>query len=222
MANTRYTGLDGKIQKMTKGTAVVGDGSTPLPAGLYETKIVLDTASGLPTGTKAGFWFKADAISATTPAVGEEVYPIVLTDWCFVQDASVAIAKAEIDQTGPCDDVNVTAIGRADVTGSFNGIFTDAEGWLEVQGRGVNLNVQDADLSAVTISEISNEEIILVIDKNKKSRGAYEDVKLVIPATLLNINNDSNTDGTANQTFSADFKTAASDTKYQEFIVKKA
>lgn len=213
MATKRVKDLDGKLVQGTLGTVIDGDSSTPLAAGFYIAKVVLDTGSGLPTNQQAGYGFYASTASATTPATGESVIPIAFTDLCFTQNATIEFAKDEIEQTTLCDDVKVYSVGRSDVTGSFDGITTigDAtdEGTKAITKQFIDTVTQEANLGTVEITQISNDSIYLQLEVNKESTNGENTAFYFFPAVLTSYSAGV-TQGD-NQTLNSGFRIAADD-----------
>ncbi len=125
----RFTGDDGFGKDAAWGAEIIGDASAALAAGSY---VVLTTAasSTLPsntTGTEIGagdVLIVDDAVTSTiTPAVGDTLVTLALTDRCDLSSWSMEFSKEEIDVTVLCDAIKKYRTGKADMAGTQNGIF---------------------------------------------------------------------------------------------------
>lgn len=132
----KLVGDDGFLQLATFGTEIPGDGATPLPVGTYLiTKVAGTSAFPAPAlgGSAAA---EGDIITivtgdSVTPAVDDDVVTLTLADKCDVSDWTMEFSKEEIEVTTLCDAVKKYRAGKADMTGTFNGVFltgtTDGE-----------------------------------------------------------------------------------------------
>ena len=125
MANRRFIDTDGKLATIAFGAEITGDGSTALTQGDKYLVTAIDSGtSGLPTGAKVKYIIEAGA--STVPATGDKVKPLVVTDACDVQGASVEFTKDELETTTICDTTKTYRAGRADASGSIQAVTT---GW---------------------------------------------------------------------------------------------
>jgi hypothetical protein len=163
----KFTGDDGFIKKAAFSTEIIGDGSTPLPVpGVY---LITDVA-GVSTFPAPALGGDAAAIGdilvlktgdSVTPAVGDDVVTLVLTDQCDISSWTMEFTKEEIEVTTLCDDVKKYRAGKADMSGSMNGIFSagisDAtDGQLR---QFIRIAKQDGDAS---FDSFSQQESILL------------------------------------------------------------
>ena len=125
---TRFVGDDGFVQKATFGAEILGDGVTPLPVGSYLVIKVAGT-SGFPSTGLGG-----DAISAgdiltvesgitITPNTDDNVVTLTLSDLCDLSSWAMEFTKEEIEVTTLCDNVKIYRNGKADMSGTVNGLF---------------------------------------------------------------------------------------------------
>lgn len=127
---TRFTGDDGFLKRATFGSEIAGDASTPLTApGVYMITAVAGT-SAFPapalsgTAAAAGDFLVLKTGDAITPAVGDDVVAVTLTDQCDISSWTMEFTKEEIETTTLCDDIKIYRAGKADMSGTMNGIFT--------------------------------------------------------------------------------------------------
>lgn len=125
----KFVGDDGFVKKASFGSEIAGDGATALPVGVYLiTKVA--AASGFPTnalgGTAAapGDIIVVETGITITPAVDDDVVTLTLTDQCDVSSWSMEFTKEEIDVTTLCDTLKKYRAGKADMSGTINGVFT--------------------------------------------------------------------------------------------------
>jgi len=126
---TKLIGDDGFLQNAEYGAEVLGDGATVLPVGTYMIINVAGT-SGFPapasggTGAAVGDILVVKTGDSITPAVDDDVVTLTLTDQCDVTSWAMEFTKDEIDTTTICDDIKTYRAGKADMSGSVNGIYT--------------------------------------------------------------------------------------------------
>jgi len=123
----RFTGDDGFGKDVAFGAEVTGDAATPLPVGSYVViaVAVISTLPGNTTGTAIGVGdvLIVDALAAITPAVGDDLVTLTLTDKCDLASWSMEFTKEEIDVTVLCDAIKKYRTGKADMSGALEGIF---------------------------------------------------------------------------------------------------
>jgi hypothetical protein len=206
MSTKRLVGKDGKVAKCTKGSAVNGDGATPLTDSYYVATTILGTGSGLPTGLEVGYIFKGD--NTITPETGEVVIPLTFTDLCDVKSASLEFTKDEIDVTTLCDAIKTYRAGFSDATGSLEGVTTI--GVTEtIIGKFVPTVVQGADLSSVTISDIDGDTLFLIIEVNETSTVDEPTALYIAPTTFLSYSASAAVDG--DQAYTSNFRITPDD-----------
>lgn len=157
----KFTGDDGFIKKAAFSTEIPGDGSTALPVpGTYLVTGVAGT-SAFPAPALGGDAMAIGDIlqlktgDAVTPAVNDDVVTLTLTDQCDISSWTMEFTKEEIDVTTLCDIVKKYRTGKADMSGSLNGIFTagisDAtDGQLR---QFIRIAKQDGDVSFDSFSQ---------------------------------------------------------------------
>jgi len=124
----KLVGDDGFLQIATFGTEIPGDGATPLPVGTYLVTGVAGT-SAFPapadggTAIGEGDIITVETGATITPAVDDDVVTLNLADKCDVSDWTMEFTKEEIETTTLCDAVKKYRAGKADMTGTINGIF---------------------------------------------------------------------------------------------------
>lgn len=213
MAEKRISDSDGKLVEAVLGTLIVGDGIVALADGFYVAKTVLSASSGLPDGQQSQYGFFASTASATTPAIGEDVYPVTFEDVCSAQNVSLDFTKAELDATTLCDTVKIYVVGRTDVTGSFDGVTTigdsTTKGTKEITKKFMDTVTQNADLSEVEISTLNNNPIFLQVEVNKKSTKNENEAFYLFPATLTTYTAGMTQDSM--QTFTSAFRITTDD-----------
>jgi hypothetical protein len=156
----KLVGDDGFLQLTTFGAEIPGDGATPLPVGTYLiTKVAGTSAFPAPAlggdAASQGDIIIIETGASVTPAVDDDVVTLTLEDKCDVSDWTMEFSKEEIETTTLCDLVKKYRAGKADMTGTFNGIFltgtTDAvDGPLR---QFIRIVKQDGDASFDSFSQ---------------------------------------------------------------------
>lgn len=203
---TRLKGKDGKVSTGTLGTAIDGDGSTPLAEGFYVAGTILSSGSGLPTGLQTDYTFKAD--STITPETGESVKLFTLTDQCDIVSVTLTSAGEEIDMTTLCDDEKVYDVGFDDFTGSLEGITTVdvSEDFLN---RAFDIVDQANDLASVTITDKNNDTLYLRTELKQENSDSVPQLFFMAPIKITQLEQGVAVEG--RQTFSAQFRITKDD-----------
>lgn len=186
----KFTGSDASMVKATFSTEIPGDASTPLPVGTY-----------LITGVAAVSTFPAAALGGTdpavgdvlviegsqsvTPAIGDDVVTLIVTDLCDITSWALDFSKEEINVTVLCDDVNKYSAGKADAAGTLSGIFTagisDAtDGFLR---QFIRIAKQDGDVSFDSFAQ--QDAILLGFFYVNKDRDKADTMAIVTPFQLF-------------------------------------
>lgn len=124
----KLSGNDGKLQSHTFGSEVLGDGVTPLPAGLYIVTGV-GGSSAFPSpalsgdGIAVGDVFEVATGVSFTPASGDDLVTLVTADRCDVSSWAMEFSAAEVDVTTQCDTLREYVSGTRDMAGTLNGVF---------------------------------------------------------------------------------------------------
>lgn len=122
------------------GTLIVGDGIAALTDNAW-FKINAKAASGSTLPYEVGKVFKSpDSGNAITPIVGDDVYPITLTQICKV-DVSNSNEKGSIDVTDDCQ-----APYNAMITDGFTSIAGNAAGFMKYNEPGGGLGTTQSKL----------------------------------------------------------------------------
>jgi len=203
---------DGTGFKVEFGSLIIGDGiETLVDDTWYAVKSVKASGSALPTNLEAKYVFRGDA--GIVPEVGDDVYPITLTELCDIQNWSMDFSKDEIEVTTLCDLLKNYLAGRSDLSGTLEGITTlgitdEADGFIT---KFIDKVKQVADLSSVTLTKANNTKIFLKLDINKENQVGDTEVHatyfmpVIITSFTAGVNN-----GEA-QTFTSAFRTASND-----------
>lgn len=121
MATKRLIGSYGKLTVGSFGEDLVA--AEVLVAGEWYMIVAIDgTASIFPDGAVTGFMWKASG--GETLATDDVCRLWTSEDMCDVQSWSMDWASNEVALTTFCDDYNVYAAGKVDITGSLEGVFT--------------------------------------------------------------------------------------------------
>lgn len=201
MATKRLSDLDGTLKKAAFGTEIIGDGSTAIPSDGYYLVTAVAGSSELLGATVGYLVYLTTAI---TPATGDNVKPVTFTDLCAVQNASAEFTKDELETTTLCDAQKVYTTGRADLTGSFDGVaIAGSDEYLEIANKFIATNVQES--GAVTISEANNNIFYLYLETFAGSAADSIRSQAYIFPTVLNNFSAGVTQGSA-QTFSSGFR----------------
>jgi len=212
-SGTILQGSDGKLVKVTLGTELVGDGSKDLdtlgaPAGTTKYQISAMAASGsvFAAGYEVGdvFWDDGETL---VMVVGDKCYPLSESDQCDVQSWSLDFSRDSVEVTTLCDDNKVYLAGKADITGSINGVFkigtTDADGGF------LNSFIDiytDSIGSSATINAIDQSDIYVELVK-QKSETTGDIFEMYYAPVVITSFSDSAEEGSA-QSFSANFRIA--------------
>ena len=135
MAEKKISGYQATLYSGALGTLVEGDAATALTDdSWYMINAVKATGSELPDlGLTAFFKSPKNSGDAVTPALGDNMYPVTLTEMARV-DVSMSTSKGVIDLTDSGDSGYVSSItdGFSDISGSINGFlrFNDPTGGL--------------------------------------------------------------------------------------------
>jgi hypothetical protein len=213
---TRLTDKNGDVSTGAKGVLIEGDGVAVLTAGYYIAKDVA-AVSGLPTNIEPGYMFYDDGTGV--PETGDSVYPFTFTKLCDVQNGSITTPKGEIDITTLCDDENTYGAGRADVSGSFDGIYdlSITDGVDGIVSQFYDIVRQTKGTNSVAISKVNEANIYLRITQNDGTDGNNESFVLV-PAILTQL--DLGIALNSAQTFSTAFRKAQdADVNMQKVIL---
>jgi hypothetical protein len=161
----KFVGDDGFIKRASFGAEVLAPGALPVPA------VYLITAIGTPTGFPVNAYGGASAGvgdilvlkagDTVTMLAGDAVVTLTLKDQCDVSSWTMEFSKEEIDVTTLCDYVKKYRSGKADMSGTMNGIFTagitdDTDGYLR---QFIDIAKQDGDLS---FDRFSQQESIML------------------------------------------------------------
>lgn len=207
MATKRLVDLDGNLSKVTVGSEIVGDGSTAIPTtGYYLVTSVASSGSTLPTGIEVGYL--AYLTTSVTPATGDDVKPVTLTNMCYVQNGSIESAKDEIETTTLCDGIKTYRTGRNDLSGSFDGVAEAGNNELmDLINKFFDTVDLSADGSTATINDANNDIFYLQFEVNKATSSANEPVQFYFLPVVISTNSATLSQGSA-QTFSANFRVA--------------
>ena len=196
MGAVSLSGAKTTAMKATRGTLVVGNGTTALAANAwYEIQAVKATGSTLPIG-KVTAIFKTPNVAETaiTPAIGDAVYPLTLEVICKT-DAEVTAEEGTIDVTDDCENGYNASIldGYATISGSLNGFmkFDDATGELvtgarDVLGRFFDVVTDDGE-GAYTVTSKDNGTLLLMICMNKDAKIGDVQNWLIVPVILSSL-----------------------------------
>lgn len=143
----RPGGKEGFGYKVSFGTQIEGDGTTPLSAGFYQVVARASGSSTLPTkdtgidgGEDIGEGDIFYGTSDITPASGDIVKPMTLTFLSFVKDIEKSASKQKFDDTTQ-EDVrsgvkSFTESALSETTGSISGYYeTGSEAQEEIENR---------------------------------------------------------------------------------------
>lgn len=185
MTTKRLTELDGSLSSASVGTTIVGDDVTAIPSdGYYLVKTVASSGSALPTGITPNYLVYLT--TSITPATGDDVAPVTLTEMCFVQNGSVDFSRDEIETTTLCDDMKTFSAGRTDLSGSFDGVFEAGNTEiLELMNRFIDTVDLDAAMSTATVSQQNNDIFYLQFEVNKASSNDEPLQFYFLPVTIL-------------------------------------
>jgi hypothetical protein len=159
---TRLVGDDGFSKRIGFGAEIIGTAAAALPVGTYLI-IAVAAVSAFPANTTGLAAAVGDIITietgiTVTPAVGDDVVTLTLTDECDISSWMMDFSKDEIETTVLCDAIKVYRSGKADMAGTLSGIFVvgttdDTDGGL----RGVIPIVRQDGATSMDRYEQTNE-----------------------------------------------------------------
>lgn len=125
----KFVGDDGFVQNAAFGAEITGDAITPLPIAVYLVITVaavstLPAAAGTGEPASPGDILVLKTGDSITPAVGDDLVTLTLTDQCDLSSWTMGFSKPEIDVSTLCDAVKKYRAGKADMSGGMNGVFT--------------------------------------------------------------------------------------------------
>jgi hypothetical protein len=206
-----YKSKSGKVAKLIDaeaGTLFVGDATTVLAGDSWFKIVNVAAASTLPFG--AGRIFKSPpTASAITPAVGDDLYPLTLTQICKL-DASFSAGTGTIDVTDDCSEGYNAMIsdGFTDLSGSAGGFFKYSE--LDsslVAGQQKYINkfldlMTDDGAGAYSITPKNDDAVLLFILKNSDETAVgMVQQWIVVEAIISSLTMDSPLKGIQNLDF---------------------
>jgi len=191
-SSVKHAGKDAVLYKAAKGALVTSGAFTN--DSWYKIKALASVGSALPA-LAAGSLFKTPYFISDkiTLAVGDEVYPITLTEVCKT-DCSISGEMGVLDTTDSCDYPYNSSIpdGFTKLSGSLNTMMrfdeeTDALIPLTVDFLTKFYDIVDDDGNgSYTLTEKDDSDIILMIVLNKDSIDVVNKIQnwLIIPAIL--------------------------------------
>lgn len=193
MATKKLAGKQAILYKADRGSLVEGDGATPLSdVSWYEINAIA-ASSELPIGVETAVFKTPDSVNAITPAEGDDVYPLTLTQICKT-DLSITGNKGTIDVTDDCDEgYNAYIVdGYTDLTGSINAFmkFTDPGGGLVAAHKDVLKRffhiVDDDGAGTYTVTDKTDGRYLLMVLMNSEDEGTADNILtwLIIPVHL--------------------------------------
>jgi hypothetical protein len=199
MATKKIAGKQAILYSAAEGTLVEGDGIVDLADDTwFKIDSVATTASALPIGELTAI-FKSPKNSgdAITPAEGDDVYPLTLTQLCKT-DCSISTAKGSIDVTDDCDDGYNSYLvdGYSDISGNINGFMKfNTTGGL-VSGHKSLLarffNIVDDDGEGVySVTSKNDSKLLLFILMNSEDSDTGDvETWLIVPVILTGTTTD--------------------------------
>jgi hypothetical protein len=194
MADKKIAGKQAILYSATKGALVSGTGALALTDDTwYMINAVAATGSVLPIGEETAI-FKSPKNSgdAITPIVGDDVYPLTLSQLCKV-DCSINTNKGAIDVTDDCDSGYNSYIpdGYSDISGSISGFlkFNDPTGGLlaaheDILNRFFDI-VDDDGEGGYDVTSKNDDDLILMIHMNSEDADTGDiEVWLLLPVIL--------------------------------------
>ena len=196
----KHVGANSQLFNAVKGTKVTTGALTENT--WFKISEVAATASALPVvaSQPVGSIFKSPkgAGDAITLAVGDEVWPLTLTEICKV-DVEISGEKGTIDTTDSCDyPFNVSIPdGFTNLSGSINTMmrFDDSTDQLmpvtqEFLARFYDI-VEDDGEGSYTLTAKNDDDLIMFLNLNKEqvTPGNYE-TYFITPAILTSVANN--------------------------------
>jgi len=200
MAKDRLIGNYGKVATGALGASVTT--GTLDAGGLYVVQAI-GTTSVLPAGTEVKKPFTADGTEDLTGSGGDDVKLLTLTNKCDIQNWGLEFSANEVDVTTLCDDSKVYKKGRVDPSGSLEGVFIIGTS-ESLANNFVAVVEQAGDGGAVTVSDIDDDPIYLILYKQDDDSTGETETFYIVPSVVLSFS-DTVTDGEA-QSFSSTFR----------------
>jgi hypothetical protein len=185
----RLVGDDGLIKKAAFGAKITGAGTTPLPVGTYMVlAVAVATTLPDPAGT-GGDIAPGDILvirtgDSVTPAVGDNLVTLTLTTIMDVSSWTMEFSKEEIDVTVLADAVKKYRSGKADMSGTLEGVFVmgttdEPTGFMR---QFIDIAQQDGDLSFDKYDQ--QEEVLLGFFQLQKNSSLADIEQVVAPFQL--------------------------------------
>ena len=192
MAFVPINGKNAVLYKAAKSALTVGDGATPLVVSTwYLIDAIKATASAFDSDLKVRNIFQSKAAAPETPEIGDNCYPLVLTEVCRV-DIDFSGSKGSLDTTDSCNDGVNSSIsdGFMELTGGIktflkvsrtDGIHTTAADFLS------RFFPMFTDNGSGTIGKTaqSDDEVIFLIHLDKRNVTAGDENQWIIFSAVL-------------------------------------
>lgn len=198
MATKKISGKQAILYSAAEGTLFEGDGIEDLDDDTWYKINALAETTALPIEEETAiFKTPKNAADAITPADGDDLYPLELTQLCKT-DCSISTAKGSIDVTDDCDDGYNSYLvdGYSDISGSINGFmrFDDsgglATGHKSILARFFNIVDDDGEgVYSVTSKNDSNLLLFILMNSEDADTGDVE-TWLIVPVILTGTTTD--------------------------------
>lgn len=191
MSNIPLAGSKAYANSSVRGTLLTS-GDT-IANTWYEIK-ALAAVTALPIDVVSAVFRSPDGVTQITLAVGDEIYPITLTNVCKT-DADVTFEEGSIDVTDDCENGFDAMIldGFKKISGTLNGFskFDDDSGTLstgteEVFGRFINI-VTDDSAGVYVETKVTNEKLLLFVLMNRDAEVGDIQNWLIIPIIITGL-----------------------------------
>lgn len=198
MATEKKSGKQAILYSGAEGALVEGDGIADLADDSWFKIVDIATASELPIGEETAI-FKSpkNAANAITPAEGDDVYPVTLTQLCKT-DCSISTSKGSIDITDDCDDGYNSYIpdGYSDISGNINGFmkFNDtgglATGHKALLARFFNIVDDDGEGTYNVTSKNDTKMLLFILMNSDDTTTGNVETWLIVPVILSGTTTD--------------------------------
>lgn len=205
------SGKQAVLYNAVKGSLIEGDGVTALADNSwFKIEAVASSGSQLPIGEVGGIFKSPDSGNAITPASGDDVYPLTLTQICKA-DASYSNSKGTIDVTDDCGNGYNSYIpdGFTDISGDVSAFlkFEETDGSIAAAqksylGKFFDL-VDDDGAGTYTVTQKDDDDILLMLLMDKAiTAETMIQAWMIVPAILSSLTTNKPLKGVQNFDFS--------------------
>lgn len=182
MPTKKISGKQAVLKYATKGSLIVGDGSTTtlVANSWYLIDAVKTTGSVFETGMRARNIFREEKTTPRVLAVGDNAYLLTLTEMCRV-DVNLELSKGAIEATDSCDDNFIANIvdGFTSISGDFSTLIrVDKLAGMAAQLKEIIKRFveiwNDDNAGAYVLTSQTDDELIIFIEWDERNTTALD------------------------------------------------